>query len=56
MLVVAGIGFGFLLFFLSDVVQALGMSATIPVVLAAWTPATFAGMVGGAVLLHLEDG
>lgn len=56
MLVVAGVGFGFLLFFLSDVVQALGMSATIPVVLAAWTPATFAGMVGGAVLLHLEDG
>jgi lipopolysaccharide export system permease protein len=55
-LVVAGIGFGFLLFFLSDVVQALGMSATIPVVLAAWTPATFAGMIGGAVLLHLEDG
>jgi lipopolysaccharide export system permease protein len=55
-LVVTGIGFGFLLFFLSDIVQALGMSATIPVALAAWTPATFAGMVGGAVLLHLEDG
>jgi lipopolysaccharide export system permease protein len=56
MLVVAGIGFGFLLFFLSDIVQALGMSATIPVALAAWTPAMFAGMTGGAVLLHLEDG
>lgn len=56
MLVVAGISFGFLLFFLSDVVQALGMSTTIPVMLAAWTPAMFAGMVGGAVLLHLEDG
>lgn len=56
MLVVAGIGFGFLLFFLSDIVQALGMSATIPVALAAWTPAMFAGMIGGAVLLHLEDG
>jgi len=55
-LVIAGISFGFLLFFLSDVVQALGMSATIPVMLAAWTPATFAAMVGGAILLHLEDG
>lgn len=55
-LVVIGIGFGFLLFFLSDIVQALGLSATIPVILAAWTPATFAGMVGAAVLLHLEDG
>src|SRR6202008_5029082 len=38
-LVVGGVGSGFLLFFLSNLVAALGQSASIPVVLAAWTPA-----------------
>lgn len=55
-LIGSGVIFGFLLFFLSDVVMALGLSATIPAVLAAWTPAGFSLLIGLAVLLHLEDG
>jgi lipopolysaccharide export system permease protein len=55
-LIGSGVIFGFLLFFLSDVVMALGLSATIPAVLAAWTPAGISLLIGLAVLLHLEDG
>ena len=51
-----GVLFGFLLFFISDVVFALGLSSTIPALLAAWTPAGFSMLVGLFVLLHLEDG
>jgi lipopolysaccharide export system permease protein len=52
----AGIGTGFLLYFLSDVVFALGLSARIPVVLAAWTPAGVTTLLGLSMLFHLEDG
>ncbi len=52
----AGVGAGFLLFILSDVVFALGLSGRAPVLLAAWTPAAAAAMLGCAALLHLEDG
>lgn len=55
-LIGSGVVFGFLLFFLSDVVLALGLSATIPAILAAWMPAGFSLLIGLAVLLHLEDG
>lgn len=51
-----GLGFGFLLYFLSDIVFALGLSARIPEVLAAWTPATVTMLLGMTSLLHLEDG
>ena len=51
-----GVGAGFLLFILSDVVFALGLSGRAPIVLAAWTPAAAAVMLGCAALLHLEDG
>ncbi len=47
---------GFLLYFLSNFVFALGLSGKIPVVLAAWAPAGITLMLGIAVLLHLEDG
>lgn len=53
---VFGLFFGFLFYFLSDLVFALGLSARIPEVLAAWTPATVATLLGVASLLHLEDG
>lgn len=55
-LIASGALAGFLLYFLSDVVHALGLNGTIPVVLAAWTPGGIVGMVGIALLLHLEDG
>ena len=56
LLIASGALTGFLLYFFSDVVHALGLSGTIPVVLAAWTPGGIVGMVAIALLLHLEDG
>jgi len=47
---------GFVLYFLSDLVYALGQSASIPTLLAAWTPAGVSTMLGVAVLFHIEDG
>ncbi|MCE2510178.1 MAG: LPS export ABC transporter permease LptG [Alphaproteobacteria bacterium] len=47
---------GFLLFFLSDLVHALGLSEKLPVILAAWTPAGVTTLLALAMLLHLEDG
>lgn len=55
-LVVAGIISGFLLHFFTDIVFAFGSAGTLPVLLAAWTPAIVVIMIGSALLLHLEDG
>ncbi len=55
-LAAAGILTGFLLYFLSDVANALGISGIIPVPLAAWTPSLVALLLGLAMLFHLEDG
>ncbi len=51
-----GVLAGFLLYFFSDFVYALGLSSTIPVVLAAWTPPGVAILLGMSMLFHLEDG
>lgn len=51
-----GVLTGFLLYFFSDVVYALGLSDSIPVTLAAWTPSGIATLLGLGMLLHLEDG
>jgi len=56
LLLTAGVLFSFFVFFLSDVVVALGLSATIPPALAAWTPATTTTLIGLTILLHIEDG
>ncbi len=56
LMIAVGIASGFLLYFLSDIVFALGLSATIPTMLAAWTPAGISWLVGVSLLLHLEDG
>ena len=47
---------GFLLYFMSDLVYALGMSASIPALLAAWTPAGVSTLLGLSALFHIEDG
>ena len=47
---------GFILYFVTDVVYALGLSASLPVQLAAWAPAGVAALLGLSVLFHLEDG
>ncbi|MBT5911264.1 MAG: LPS export ABC transporter permease LptG [Rhodospirillaceae bacterium] len=51
-----GLFFGFFLYFMTDLVFALGLSSRIPEILAAWTPATVTVLLGTASLLHLEDG
>jgi lipopolysaccharide export system permease protein len=56
LLIGAGGVSGFLLYFLSYFVFKLGLGASVPLVLAAWTPAVIGALLGGALLLHLEDG
>jgi lipopolysaccharide export system permease protein len=51
-----GIIAAFALFFLGNVVRALGESETIPITLAAWTPAGLTLLGGIGALLYLEDG
>ena len=55
-LVLGGLLTGFLLFFVSDLVLALGLSGKLPPVMAAWTPAVIFTLLGVAGLFHLEDG
>lgn len=55
-IVAGGVFTGFVLYFFSDLVFALGLSDSIPVELAAWTPSGVATMLGASMLLHLEDG
>lgn len=56
LIILGGVLTGFLVYFLSNFVFALGLSGKIPVVLAAWSPAGVTLMLGIAMLLHLEDG
>lgn len=56
LVIIMGLLAGFLLYFLSNFVLALGLSGKIPVILAGWAPAVISAMLGIALLLHLEDG
>ena len=56
LMIIGGIASGFLLYLLSNVIFALGLAATIPVALAAWTPTGVSLLLGASLLLHLEDG
>ena len=56
MMIVGGVASGFVLFVVSNVVFALGISANVPVALAAWTPTGVSLIFGASTLLHLEDG
>ena len=55
-LLVTGITIGFVVFFLSSFLQALGASHQIPYILAAWAPSTISLLLGSTVILSLEDG
>jgi len=55
-MIASGAAAGFLLYFVSDIVFALGLSAKVPVLLAAWTPTGVSLLFGTSMLLHLEDG
>ena len=56
LIVAGGIFVGFLSYFLSDIVYALGLSASLPIMLAAWSPVGISVFLGLAMLMHLEDG
>lgn len=56
LLVMAGITTGFVFYFFSDIIFALGMSGGLPVPLAAWTPAATITLFGLSMMFHLEDG
>jgi lipopolysaccharide export system permease protein len=56
LMIVGGVASGFMLYVLSDIVFALGISAKVPVVLAAWTQTGVSLIFGASILLHLEDG
>jgi lipopolysaccharide export system permease protein len=47
---------GFLLYFLSRITNVLGLSQSLPMILAAWSPALIAIPLSISALLHLEDG
>jgi lipopolysaccharide export system permease protein len=47
---------GFAIFFLRNFAQALGETAQIPILVAAWSPPLAAILFSLGLLLHLEDG
>jgi lipopolysaccharide export system permease protein len=51
-----GILSGFMIYFLSDLISAIGLSGSIPVIMAAWAPVGISILLGTALMLHLEDG
>lgn len=51
-----GVLTGLVLYFFSNMVFTLGLSDSIPVTLAAWSPSGVSTLLGLAMLLHLEDG
>ena len=53
---ISGLGTGFILYFFSRFLYALGLSTTLPLVLAAWAPALVASLLGLAYIFHREDG
>ncbi len=48
--------FGFILFFVSKLTSALGMSSTLPIFLAVCGPSIIMIFIGASVLLRKEDG
>lgn len=56
LLIAAAVFTGFLLYAASNVVLALGLSGSVPVVLAAWGPAGISTLLGIAALFQFEDG
>ena len=55
-MILFGVAIGFVIFFVSSFLQALGTSQQIPVLIAAWFPAIISFLLGVAALMSLEDG
>ena len=56
LMLAGGVLAGFAFYFISRLTSALGLSADVPVVLAAWSPTAISAFLGLAMLFHLEDG
>ena len=54
--ILGGILAGFVLYVVSELIQAFATAGTIPPVVAAWLPVLVASALGTTVLLHKEDG
>ena len=54
--VLSAVGAGFILYFVSRVTNVLGLSGSLPYVLAAWGPSLICIPLCLSLLLHLEDG
>lgn len=52
----SGLMFGFLLYFISDIINAVGLSGRIPIFIAAASPTIICLSIGGYLTLHYEDG
>jgi lipopolysaccharide export system permease protein len=55
-LIIAGVFMGFVLFFMSSFLQAMGSMRQIPVPLAAWAPAMISFLLGLGIMINVEDG
>jgi lipopolysaccharide export system permease protein len=55
-LVAVGMVAGFILYFATNLIYALGANGNLPVIFAAWAPSLMVNMFAIAALLHLEDG
>lgn len=55
-LLASGVFTGFVVFFMSSYLQALGSTQQLPPVLAAWSPAMICTLLGLTAILNLEDG
>jgi lipopolysaccharide export system permease protein len=55
-LIMSGVAIGFVVFFASSFLQALGGSGQIPIVVSAWFPAIISFILGVGALMSLEDG
>src|SRR5690606_41868332 len=55
-LVIGTVCVGFVVFFLGDFLEALGVSERLPIMVAAFAPATISLLMGLTALLYLEDG
>jgi lipopolysaccharide export system permease protein len=48
--------FGFIIYFLSNLVSSIGLSGSMPVMISAWIPILITMLAGVGFLLHQEDG
>ncbi|MDF2368105.1 LPS export ABC transporter permease LptG [Sneathiella sp.] len=56
LMVLGGITTGFVFYFMTDIIYALGLSGNLPIIFSAWIPAVAITLFGLAMMFHLEDG